>query len=81
VIGIAFNIASAVSALVAAIFWYLSAVGELPPMISYFGYAPPDDPFLLAMQTGVILNRWAAGFAALSALCAGLGTISSLIGR
>jgi hypothetical protein len=70
------NFVSAGSAFVAAIFWYLSARNRLPPMSTYWDQTPDDDPFFVAIQAGVKLNRWAAGFAAASALCAGLATLA-----
>jgi hypothetical protein len=74
------NFVSAGSAFVAATFWYLSARNKLPPIVPYWDRTPDDDPFFIAIQTGVKLNRWAAGFAAASALCVGLATLASLHG-
>jgi hypothetical protein len=40
------DMGAALFALVAAVFWFLSAYGKLPPMVSYLGESnPPDDPF------------------------------------
>jgi len=36
------------TALVAAVFWFLFAYGEVPPVVSYFDRAP--DPFVMAMR-------------------------------
>jgi hypothetical protein len=72
------NFVSAASALIAAIFWYLSARKKLPAMLAYWDRAPDTDPFFVAIQAGVRLNRWAAGFAALSAFSTGLATLASL---
>jgi hypothetical protein len=66
------------SAFVASIFWYLSARNRLPPILPYWDRTPDDNPFFVTLQTGVKLNRWAAGFAAASALCTGLATVANL---
>jgi hypothetical protein len=42
------KIAAALFAFVAAIFWFLSAYGKLPRMITYPGYTPDTDPFFKA---------------------------------
>lgn len=73
------NLGSALPAFAAAAFWFLSARNKLPPMVSYYDRAPDNDPFFVAVQAGVKLNRQAAYFAALSALCAGLGTLASSV--
>jgi hypothetical protein len=76
--GVALNIASAITAFVAACFWYLSAWNRLPEMVTYWDSTPSNDPFFVAVQKGVTLNRWAAAFAAASAICAALATLASL---
>jgi hypothetical protein len=53
----------------AAIFWFLSAYGELPPMIAYRDAAPPNDPLYVAIKFTARMNRWAAGLSGLSVLC------------
>lgn len=63
--------ATAAFAFVAALFWFLSAAGKLPPMVSYWDKAPDNDPFFKAVRRSAMLNRWGAVFAGLSALCAG----------
>lgn len=70
--------AAAVAAFVAAAFWFASAYGKLPKMISYWGYTPETDPYYLAIQFSAKMNRWAAGFSGLSALCM---SISLLVHR
>jgi hypothetical protein len=65
------DIAAAVFALVAALFWFASAYGKLPPMIGYFDQAPGSDPFYVAIKFSASMNRWAAGLSGLSALCMG----------
>lgn len=67
------DMGAAMFALVAAVFWFLSAIGKLPPMVSYLGESnPPDDPFYQAVMFSAEMNRWAAGFSGLSALCMGV---------
>jgi hypothetical protein len=63
------DIGAALSAFVAAIFWFLSAYGKLPPMGSYWDAVPEHDPFYRTVRYSVRMNRWAAGFSGLSALC------------
>jgi hypothetical protein len=69
------EIFSAVAAFGAAVFWFISAAGDLPPMASYFGAAPPTDPLYVAQQQGVRMNRWAASFAGASALSMAVATL------
>ena len=66
------DIGAAVSAFVAAVFWFLSAYGSLPPMITYWDAVPESDPFYRAVKFSALMNRWAAGFSGLSALCMGV---------
>jgi len=61
--------ACALFAGVAAVFWFLSAVGDLPPMVTYWDRAPTTDPFIQALMFSARMNKWAAGFSCLSALC------------
>jgi hypothetical protein len=77
-VALVLNLISAASALTAAAFWYLSAQNTLPSMTSYWDGVPDTDPFFIAMQAGIKLNRRAAECAALSALSAGLATFASL---
>jgi hypothetical protein len=67
------NIAAALFAFAAAVFWFLSAYGKLPPIVSYWGQAPPTDPFYKAIKFSAAMNRWAAGLSGLSALSMALG--------
>jgi hypothetical protein len=65
------DVATAVFAFLAAIFWFLSAAGKLPPMVTYLDGAPDTDPFYAAMKFSAFMNTIAAlcsGVAA--ALCA-----------
>jgi hypothetical protein len=63
------DIVAALSAFVAAVFWFVSAYGKLPPMLPYWDAIPEDDPFYMAVKFSARMNRWAAGFSGLSALC------------
>ena len=66
------DIAAAILALIAAVFWFLSAYGKLPPMIAYWDQTPENDPFYQAVKFSASMNRWAAGFSGGSALCMGI---------
>jgi hypothetical protein len=48
--------ASALFAFGAAAFWLMSAWGELPPIVPYLGYTPPDDPFTVALAYSARMN-------------------------
>jgi hypothetical protein len=65
-----FEIAAVLFAVVAAVFWVLSAYGELPQMAAHWDMAPVDDPLLAALGGAAIMTSWAAGFSSASALCA-----------
>ena len=72
-----FRLLAALCAFIAAVFWFLSAWGKLPPIIPYLGYTPPDDPFTLALAHSAAMNQFAAvaagfsaGFAAIAELLA-----------
>ena len=62
------DVAAAVFAIGAAIFWFLSAYGDLPPMVAYWDAAPPSDPLSRAIKFSAKMNQWAAGLSGLSAL-------------
>jgi hypothetical protein len=66
------DMGAALFALVAAVFWFRSAYGPLPAIVTYWGSAPSDDPFYQAVKYSAEMNRWAAGFSSVSALCMGL---------
>jgi hypothetical protein len=66
--------AQALAAFAAAIFWFLSASSP-PPMKSYFGGAPADDPFFVALQESARLNGYAALCAAVAAVLFGIVTL------
>jgi hypothetical protein len=71
----ALNLISALTAFGAAVFWFISAAGRLPPMVTYAGFAPPTDPLHRALQSGVKMNRIAALFAGCSALTMAVATL------
>ena len=62
------EIAAAFFALAAAIFWFISAYGKLPPLVAYWDATPATDPFYKAVIFAATMNRWAAGFSGLSAV-------------
>jgi hypothetical protein len=66
------DVVAAVLALVAAAFWFLSARGELQPIVPYWGFTPPSDPFYQAVRFSAHMNTLAAGFSGASALCMGV---------
>jgi hypothetical protein len=71
-----FDIATAVFALLAAIFWFLSAHGKLPPMVSYLDRAPKNDPLYVALKFSASMNTIASVLSGLSALCVIGGSLS-----
>ena len=66
------DIGAASFTFIAALFWFLSAYGELPPPISYYGKVPTTDPLYVAVKFSAKMNRWGAGCSGVSALCMGL---------
>ena len=66
------DIIAAITALLAAVFWFLSAYGKFPPMVAYWDKTPDNDPFYIAVKFSASMNRWAAGFSGVSALCMGI---------
>jgi hypothetical protein len=58
-------------AIAAAIFWFTSAYGKLPPMVAHWDQTPADDPFYKAVKFSAKMNRWAALLSGLSASCMG----------
>ena len=65
------DIGAAVLAIAAAIFWFVSAAGKLPPIMIYWGQAPASDPYYIAVMFSAEMNRWAALLSGLSATCMG----------
>jgi hypothetical protein len=63
------DVATAVFAISAAVFWFLSAYGKPPPMVAYWDATPETDPFRMAVTFSAKMNRWASGFSGLSAMC------------
>jgi hypothetical protein len=68
----ALDIAAALQALLAAVFWFLSAYGKLPAMVPHYNQTPDNDPFYQAVKFSAKMNRWAALFSGGSALCMGV---------
>ncbi len=64
-----FELLSAIAAIVAAAFWFLSATRKLPTILPYWDKTPENDPFFMAIKHSATMNRWAAGFSGVSALC------------
>jgi hypothetical protein len=54
------DVAAAVFALLAAVFWFLSAAGKLPPMVAYYDKTPDTDPFYQAVRFSAFMNTIAA---------------------
>ena len=73
------NLASALAAGAAAVFWLRSALHRLPPMDSSFGGPPPNDPFFAALQAGVRLNRNAAACACAAALLQAVAALAPIL--
>jgi hypothetical protein len=71
-----FELAAATFAFLAAAFWFWSAYGDVPPMLTYWDRTPDHDPFRLAIELSAKLNRWAAGLSGASALCVFLAYVS-----
>jgi hypothetical protein len=67
------DLGTALFALAAAVFWFLSAYGKLPPMPGmYWTQVPETDPFFRAIKFSAGMNKIAAFLIGLSALCAGM---------
>jgi hypothetical protein len=64
------DLGTAIFALVAAFFWFASASGTMPLIITYWGSTPEADPYRLALITAAKWNSIAAFFSGLFALCA-----------
>ena len=54
------EIGAATFAFIAAVFWFLSAYGKLPPMTTNWGAMPEGDPFIQAMIYAARMNTLAA---------------------
>jgi hypothetical protein len=66
------DIVAAIFALVAAVFWFLSAYRKLPTILPYWGWTPESDPYRQAVVFSAKMNTWASVFSGASALCMGL---------
>jgi hypothetical protein len=62
------NALSAAAALVAAFFWFRSAAGAMPPIVTYWDRTPLEDPYYQAVLRSLRSNRIAAVAAGVSAL-------------
>jgi hypothetical protein len=71
-VSVGLNLATAITAFAAAVFWFLSVRGKVPQMVSYWDGTPPEDPFYRAFVVSVKMNKWAAGFSGVSAILFGL---------
>ena len=60
------DVGAAAFAFGAAIFWFLSAYGKLPPMATYWDRTPDDDPYYAAVKFSAKMNRCAAALSGLS---------------
>ena len=67
------QIGSAVSAIAAAVFWFLSAF-NVPPM-TYEGM----ERLEAVLNQAALRNRWAASLTGVSALLAGIATLAGLV--
>jgi hypothetical protein len=66
------EICTAVFAIAAALFWFLSAFGPVPPMKTYWGATPSSDSFYSGMKYSATMNTYAALLSGISALCMAL---------
>jgi len=66
------DIGAAILAFGAAVFWFRSAYGNLPPILPYWDKTPDTDPYYIAVKFSAAMNRWAAAFSGASALCMGM---------
>ena len=64
---IALKALSVLMGLVAAVLWFMSASGKIPPAPgASFGGTSLTDPFNVALRQSALLNQWAAGATGLS---------------
>ncbi len=68
--GSLFDLATALFALAAAVFWWWSAVRTLPPMLPYWDHVPASDAYRQAVEYSAWLNSIAAFLSGFSASCA-----------
>lgn len=72
------DVSAALFAFSAAVFWFISAYGELPPIVPYWDETPKDDPYYKAIKFSAKMNQWAAGFSGLSVLCMSIRLVFAL---
>ena len=65
---------SIVAGFAGATFWFISASGKVPPMVSYYDGAPPSDPFYQAFVNSVHMNQIAAVLTGVSVLALAVAT-------
>jgi hypothetical protein len=66
------EIAAAIFAFIAAVFWFLSAAGKLPPIVAYWDRTPDSDPFYQAVKFSAYMNMIAAIASGISAALIGV---------
>ena len=71
------DLAVAIFSFLAAVFWFLSVLGDIPALTTHWGALPVTDPFFVAMQRSAQMNMFAASFAGLAAFTA---TVSAVVG-
>jgi hypothetical protein len=64
------DLATALFALAAAIFWFLASYATLPPMLPYFDAVPASDAYRQAVEHSAWLNSVAAALSGCAALFA-----------
>lgn len=69
--------AGAALALIAACFWFASA-GKVPGMVAYWDATPPNDPFFQSINRAARMNRWAALFSGLAAVCPAVHVVAQV---
>jgi hypothetical protein len=72
---------AAVLAIIAAVFWFASAHGEIPDLVTYWGRAPKDDPLIRNFQMSAQMNTYAASFSGASALSWAASTACAIWGN
>jgi hypothetical protein len=70
--GLWLDVGTAGLGLIASAFWFLSAAGRIPHVITLPKSDEKNEPFYAALQISSQMNRWAALFSGLSALSASL---------
>ena len=70
-----FDLATALFAFAAAIFWWWSAARTLPTMLTYWDAVPASDAYRQAVEHSAWLNSVAAFLSGCAALCAFLRAV------